>query len=165
MTEASPSMLDSADIMRLMEILPHRYPFLLIDKIVDIDGDNSAIGIKNITINEPHFNGHFPGKPIMPGVLIVEAMAQTAGAIALVARGLETQALVYFMSIDGAKFRKPVVPGDQLRIHVTKIKRRGGLMKYACEAMVDGVKVAEAEVTAMLVDQNEPASSGTAGEA
>jgi 3-hydroxyacyl-[acyl-carrier-protein] dehydratase len=165
MSESAVSTLDSADIMRLMDILPHRYPFLLIDKIIDIDGDNSATGIKNVTINEPHFTGHFPGKPIMPGVLIVEAMAQTAGAIALIARGLETQALVYFMSIDGAKFRKPVVPGDQLRIHVTKIKRRGGLMKYACEATVDGAKVAEAEVTAMLIDQDDPVSAGTAGEA
>jgi 3-hydroxyacyl-[acyl-carrier-protein] dehydratase len=164
MTNAPVTALDSADIMRLMEILPHRYPFLLIDKIVDIDGDNSATGVKNVTINEPHFAGHFPGKPIMPGVLIIEAMAQTAGAIALVARGLETQALVYFMSIDGAKFRRPVMPGDQLRIHVTKIKRRGNLMKYACEALVDGTKVAEAEVTAMLVDQNEPGSGDAAGE-
>jgi 3-hydroxyacyl-[acyl-carrier-protein] dehydratase len=165
MSETAVSTLGSADIMRLMQILPHRYPFLLIDKIIDIDGDNSATGIKNVTINEPHFNGHFPGKPIMPGVLIIEAMAQTAGALALYARGVESQALVYFMSIDGAKFRKPVVPGDQLRIHVKKIKRRGGLMKYACEAMVDGVKVAEAEVTAMLIDQHETAAVGAAGEA
>lgn len=162
MSETAEKTLDSVDILRLMEILPHRYPFLMIDKIIDIDGDNSAIGIKNVTINEPHFTGHFPSKPIMPGVLIVEAMAQTAGAIALIARGLETQALVYFMSIDGAKFRKPVFPGDQLQIHVKKIKRRGGLMKYACEAMVDGIKVAEAEVTAMLVDQNETADAGNA---
>ncbi len=162
MSDGDAKILDTVDIMRLMEILPHRYPFLMIDKIIDIDGDNSAIGIKNVTINEPHFTGHFPTKPIMPGVLIVEAMAQTAGAIALIARGLETQALVYFMSIDGAKFRKPVFPGDQLRIHVKKIKRRGGLMKYACEAMVDGIKVAEAEVTAMLVDQNETADAGNA---
>jgi 3-hydroxyacyl-[acyl-carrier-protein] dehydratase len=156
MTDASPVTLETVDITRLMEILPHRYPFLLLDRIIDIDGDNSATGIKNVTINEPHFTGHFPGKPIMPGVLIIEAMAQTAGAIALIARGLETKALVYFMSIDGAKFRKPVVPGDQLRIHVKKIKRRGNLMKYACEAQVDGAKVAEAEVTAMLVDAQGP---------
>jgi 3-hydroxyacyl-[acyl-carrier-protein] dehydratase len=155
MSETTPGALDSVDIMRLMEILPHRYPFLLLDKIIDIDGDNSATGIKNVTINEPHFTGHFPGKPIMPGVLIIESMAQTAGAIALIARGLETKALVYFMSIDGAKFRKPVVPGDQLRIYVKKIRRRGNLMKYACEAHVDGTKVAEAEVTAMLVDAQE----------
>jgi 3-hydroxyacyl-[acyl-carrier-protein] dehydratase len=165
MSETPVSTLGSADIMRLMQILPHRYPFLLIDKIIEIDGDNSATGIKNVTINEPHFSGHFPGKPIMPGVLIIEAMAQTAGALALYARGVESQALVYFMSIDGAKFRKPVVPGDQLRIHVKKIKRRGGLMKYACEAMVDGVRVAEAEVTAMLIDQHETAAADAAGEA
>jgi 3-hydroxyacyl-[acyl-carrier-protein] dehydratase len=155
LSDAPGKTLNSVDITRLMEILPHRYPFLLLDKIIDIDGDNSATGIKNVTINEPHFTGHFPGKPIMPGVLIIESMAQTAGAIALIARGSETKALVYFMSIDGAKFRKPVVPGDQLRIYVKKIKRRGNLMKYACEAHVDGAKVAEAEVTAMLIDEQE----------
>jgi 3-hydroxyacyl-[acyl-carrier-protein] dehydratase len=146
--------LQSADIQKLLSILPHRYPFLLIDKIIDIDGDNSATGIKNVTINEPHFQGHFPGQPIMPGVLIIEAMAQTAGAISIIANGHETPSIVYFMTIDNAKFRKPVVPGDRLEIKVTKIKRRGSLSKYACVATVDGVKVAEAEVTAMIVNDS-----------
>ena len=145
--------LQSADIQKLLAILPHRYPFLLIDKIVDIDGDNSATGIKNVTINEPHFQGHFPGQPIMPGVLIIEAMAQTAGAISIISNGFDTPSIVYFMTIDNAKFRKPVVPGDRLEIRVTKIKRRGNLSKYACVATVDGGKVAEAEVTAMIVNE------------
>ena len=146
------SALKSADIQKLLSILPHRYPFLLIDKIIDIEGDNSATGIKNVTINEPHFMGHFPGNPIMPGVLIIEAMAQTAGAISILSNGFDTPSIVYFMTIDNAKFRKPVVPGDRLEIRVTKIKRRGNLSKYACVASVDGLKVAEAEVTAMIVN-------------
>lgn len=150
--------LQSADIQKLLAILPHRYPFLLIDKIVDIDGDDSATGIKNVTINEPHFQGHFPGQPIMPGVLIIEAMAQTAGAISIMSNGFDTPSIVYFMTIDNAKFRKPVVPGDRLEIRVTKIKRRGNLSKYACVATVDGNKVAEAEVTAMIV--NDAAGKG-----
>lgn len=152
MSDNSPA-LQSADIQKLLSILPHRYPFLLIDKIIDIDGDNSATGIKNVTINEPHFTGHFPGNPIMPGVLIIEAMAQTAGAISIMSNGFDTPSIVYFMTIDNAKFRKPVVPGDRLEIRVTKIKRRGNLSKYACIATVDGVKVAEAEVTAMIVNE------------
>ena len=152
MSDNSPA-LQSADIQKLLSILPHRYPFLLIDKIIDIDGDNSATGIKNVTINEPHFTGHFPGNPIMPGVLIIEAMAQTAGAISIMANGFDTPSIVYFMTIDNAKFRKPVVPGDRLEIRVTKIKRRGNLSKYACVASVEGAKVAEAEVTAMIVNE------------
>lgn len=152
MSDNSPA-LQSADIQKLLSILPHRYPFLLIDKIIDIDGDNSATGIKNVTINEPHFTGHFPGNPIMPGVLIIEAMAQTAGAISIMSNGFDTPSIVYFMTIDNAKFRKPVVPGDRLEIRVTKIKRRGNLSKYACVASVDGAKVAEAEVTAMIMNE------------
>jgi 3-hydroxyacyl-[acyl-carrier-protein] dehydratase len=151
MAEAVGSTLEAADIMGLMQLLPHRYPFLLIDRIIDIDGDNSAIGVKNVTFNEPHFLGHFPGQPVMPGVLIVEAMAQTAGAICIRAAGVAKPSLVYFLTIDGAKFRKPVVPGDQLRIHVKKLKKRGNLLKFACEALVDGNKVAEAEIQAMMV--------------
>jgi 3-hydroxyacyl-[acyl-carrier-protein] dehydratase len=143
--------LEAVDIMGLMKLLPHRYPFLMIDRIVDIDGDESAVGIKNVTINEPHFQGHFPEQPVMPGVLIVEAMAQTAGAICIRSLGTEKPSLVYFLTIDNAKFRKPVVPGDQLKIYVKKIKKRGNLLKFACEAMVDGAKAAEAEISAMMV--------------
>ncbi|RCL02063.1 MAG: 3-hydroxyacyl-[acyl-carrier-protein] dehydratase [Candidatus Tokpelaia sp. JSC189] len=142
--------LDTADIQRILATLPHRYPFLLIDRIVDIDGDNSATGIKNVTINEPHFMGHFPENPIMPGVLIIEAMAQTAGAICLFQYGIEQQGTVYFMTIDNAKFRKPVVPGDCLLLHVKKLKRRGNISRFGCVAEVNGSKVAEAEVTAMV---------------
>lgn len=143
--------LANVDILKILSVLPHRYPFLLIDKIIEIDGDDSAIGIKNVTFNEPHFLGHFPGMPIMPGVLIIEAMAQTAGAISLLANfELNKAGTVYFLTIDKAKFRKPVIPGDQLELHVKKIKYRAGVSKYACIAQVDGKKVAEAEVSAMI---------------
>jgi len=144
------STLDSIDIGDLLRMLPHRYPFLLVDRIQAIDDDNSAIGIKNVTFNEPHFQGHFPGTPVMPGVLIVEAMAQTAGAICLWKMRTGKPSLVYFMMIDNAKFRKPVVPGDRLELHVQKLKHRGNIWKYACEAIVDGNRVAEAEITAMM---------------
>jgi 3-hydroxyacyl-[acyl-carrier-protein] dehydratase len=150
MADAGGSTLEAVDIVGLLKLLPHRYPFLLVDRLVEIDGNDSAVGIKNVSMNEPHFQGHFPGHPVMPGVLIVEAMAQTAGAICIRKSGMETPSLVYFMAIDGAKFRKPVTPGDQLRIHVRKLKERGGVFRYTCEAKVDGVKVAEAELTAMM---------------
>lgn len=156
MSETAGKTLETVDIIGLMKLLPHRYPFLLIDKIVDIDGDDSATGIKNVTINEPHFQGHFPGQPVMPGVLIIEAMAQTAGAICLRAVKLETPSLVYFMTIDNAKFRRPVVPGDRLEIKVVKIKRRGNILKFACTAEVDGARAAEAEVSAMVVANETP---------
>lgn len=146
------SELGSADIKQIMELLPHRYPFLLVDKIVDIDGDTSATGIKNVTINEPFFQGHFPGNPVMPGVLIIEAMAQTAGVICILDGGEAAEAsLVYFMSIDKARFRKPVVPGDQLHIHVKQIRKRGPVWKFQGQAKVDGKVVSEAEITAMIV--------------
>jgi 3-hydroxyacyl-[acyl-carrier-protein] dehydratase len=151
MADVVGSSLGAADILELLKLLPHRYPFLMIDKIIDIDGEESATGIKNVTVNEPHFLGHFPGHPVMPGVLIVEAMAQTAGAIFLKNAGGTKPSLVYFLTIDGAKFRKPVVPGDQLKIHVKKIKRRGNIVRYACEAEVDGAKMAEADVSAMMI--------------
>jgi len=153
MEQTEKTELGSADIMRIMEMLPHRYPFLLVDKIIEIDGDNSAIGIKNVTINEPHFTGHFPGQPVMPGVLLIEAMAQTAGAICVDSRGAGSPPqLVYFMTIDNAKFRKPVIPGDQVHFHVLKIKQRSNIWKFQAVAKVDGAKVAEAEISAMLVD-------------
>ena len=155
MAETAASTLQSMDIMTLMKLLPHRYPFLLVDKIVDIDGDNSAVGIKNVTVNEPHFQGHFPEQPVMPGVLIVEAMAQTAGAICIFNKSNDKPSLVYFMTIDDAKFRKPVVPGDRLEIHVRKVKNRGNIWRFACEAIVDGGKVAEAQISAMLVPAEE----------
>ncbi len=132
MADPAGTTLEAADIMGLMKLLPHRYPFLMIDRIVDIDGDDSAVGVKNVTINEPHFLGHFPERPVMPGVLIVEAMAQTAGAICIRAAGAAKPSLVYFLTIDGAKFRKPVVPGDRLLLHVRKLRKRGNLLKFAC---------------------------------
>lgn len=150
MAEQAGSTLEVADIMRLLKLLPHRYPFLLVDRIIEIDGDNSAIGIKNVTFNEPHFQGHFPGHPVMPGVLIIEAMAQTAGAICIKKTAGDQPALVYFMTIDNAKFRRPVVPGDRIEIRVTKLKQRGNIWRFACEATVEGAKVAEAEISAMM---------------
>lgn len=150
MADGQTTTMDTLDIMQVMKLLPHRYPFLLIDRIIEVDADNSAIGIKNVTINEPHFQGHFPEQPVMPGVLIVEAMAQTAGAICIRSQETETPSLVYFMTIDNAKFRRPVVPGDRLEIHVKKLKKRGSIWRFACEAMVDGHKAAEAEISAMM---------------
>ena len=148
--ETQNNTLESLDILKIMRLLPHRYPFLLIDRVIEIDGDNSAIGIKNVTINEPHFQGHFPEQPVMPGVLIIEAMAQTAGAICIRSTGEDKPSLVYFMTVDGAKFRKPVVPGDRLEIHVKKLKQRGNIWRFACEGIVNGNKVAEAEISAMM---------------
>lgn len=145
--------LGSADIGKIMEALPHRYPFLMVDRIRDIDGDDSCVGVKNVTFNEPHFLGHFPGHPVMPGVLLIEGMAQTAGALCVMAHGGSVRPkLVYFMTIDNAKFRKPVVPGDTVEYHVRKIRRRSNIWKFAAVAWVAGVKVAEAEVSAMLVE-------------
>jgi 3-hydroxyacyl-[acyl-carrier-protein] dehydratase len=151
MTEAPA--LESADIMRLFELLPHRYPFLMVDRIINIDGDNSAVGIKNVTANEPQFAGHFPGRPVMPGVLLVEGIAQTAGAICVLARKALTPQIVYFMTIDACKFRKPVVPGDTVEYHVRKMRNRSNIWKFSGEALVGGTKVAEAIVSAMIADE------------
>jgi len=143
-----------ADIVRIMQLLPHRYPFLLIDRLVEMDTDVSGVGIKNVTINEPFFQGHFPGRPVMPGVLLIEAMAQTAGALVIAHLGSEQEGkLVYFMSIDKARFRKPVVPGDTVRFPVRQIQKRSRVWKFVAEARVDGVLVAEAEISAMLMDR------------
>lgn len=142
--------LGSADLHEIKRLLPHRYPMLLVDKIINIDANKSAVGIKNVTFNEPHFQGHFPDEPIMPGVLIVEGMAQTAGAIGIRDLKLDRPALVFFMTIDNVKFRKPVVPGDVLEYHVTLLKQRGSICKYECVGIVAGEKVAEAQVQAML---------------
>ncbi len=139
------------DINQIMALIPHRYPFLLIDKIVDVVPAQSGTGIKNVTINEPFFQGHFPGHPIMPGVLIVEAMAQTAGALVMASLGDPEGALVYFMTVDNARFRKPVVPGDSVRIEVECIQNRGNVWKFKGRAVVDGVVKAEATYAAMIV--------------
>ncbi len=139
------------DIAQIMEAIPHRYPFLLVDKIVDVEKGESAVGIKNVTINEPFFPGHFPQKPVMPGVLILEAMAQTAGVLAIDFLGEDAKGkVVYFMGIDGAKFRQPVVPGDQLHLKVTKTRGGGAVWKFDAVATVDGAVVAQAKLTAML---------------
>ena len=136
-----------------MEMIPHRYPFLLIDRVEKVIATESAVGIKNITVNEPHFPGHFPGHPVMPGVLIIEAMAQTAAIVVVDAMGEEVEGkLVYFMAVENAKFRKPVVPGDRMEIHVTKKQNRGAVWKFDGQAMVDGAVVADATFTAMIRD-------------
>lgn len=148
--------LATADITKLMKLLPHRYPFLLVDRMYDMDQDISAVGMKNVTINEPFFQGHFPQYPVMPGVLIIEGLAQTAGALCVHSLGEDYKAeLVYFMGIDKAKFRKPVVPGDQLHYHVRKIRNRGRVWRFSGEAKVDDHVVAEAEISAMLADTAE----------
>ncbi len=144
------------DIAGIMQRIPHRYPFLLIDRVRDIHPGESAVGIKNVTANEPFFQGHFPDHPIMPGVLIVEAMAQTAAIVVI--EGLENAAaekLVYFMSIDSARFRKPVLPGHTLNLHVFKEHGRGKVWRFRGEAKADGVLMAEATFTAMIVDKTE----------
>lgn len=143
----------SVDIMRIMEMIPHRYPFLLVDKVEDILVGESAIGIKNVTINEPFFPGHFPTKPVMPGVLIVEAMAQTAAVLVVQTEGKDIEGkLVYFMSIDNARFRKPVGPGDTLHIKVVKERQRGNIWKFKGEALCGDALMAEATFTAMIVN-------------
>ena len=141
----------TADIDLIQRIIPHRYPFLLIDKVVDIVDGKTATGIKNVTFNEPHFQGHFPGAPIMPGVTIIEAMAQTSAVMVGVALGLaDKNFLVYFMAIDNCKFRRKVVPGDVLKLHVETKRGGGKIWKFAGRAEVDGELAAEAEVTAMM---------------
>jgi 3-hydroxyacyl-[acyl-carrier-protein] dehydratase len=155
-TEASLPPIDVAviDAKRLLTMLPHRYPFLLVDRLVDVRHDHSAVGIKNVSVNENFFQGHFPGHPVMPGVLIVESMAQTAAALVFVTLSTgQSMPLVYFMSIDNAKFRRPVVPGDQLRIHVLKDRKRGNVWRFNGVAKVDGTVVAEAIFTAMIIDE------------
>jgi len=138
------------DIRKIMELLPHRYPFILVDRIVEMVPDERIVGLKNVTINEPFFQGHFPGAPIMPGVLIIEAMAQAGGILVNASRSQEKRKeLVYFMGIDKARFRKPVVPGDQLVLEIIWTKRRGDVSKMSAKATVDGTLVAEAEVMAM----------------
>jgi 3-hydroxyacyl-[acyl-carrier-protein] dehydratase len=143
----------SADIQLIQRILPHRYPFLLVDRVVDINGTASAKGIKNVTMNEPHFQGHFPGTPIMPGVTIVEAMAQTAAVMVGTALDLaDKEMLIYFMSIDKCKFRRKVIPGDVLEMNLTTLRGKPGakVWKFSGVATVEGEMAAEAEFTAMM---------------
>lgn len=150
-TEAGYPDLDIEGVKRL---IPHRYPFLLVDKVVDIKPDVSCVGIKNVSINEPFFQGHFPQRPVFPGVLIIESMAQTAGCLVVATLGPESEGkLVYFMTVDDARFRKPVVPGDQMHVHVTKVRSRGPVWKFTGEAKVDGKLVAQATYSAMILDE------------
>jgi beta-hydroxyacyl-ACP dehydratase FabZ len=139
----------------VMNFLPHRYPFLMIDRILEFEADKRVVGLKNVTINEPFFQGHFPGHPIMPGVLLLEAMAQTGGVMALMSLPPEEvkKKVLYFMSIDKAKFRKPVLPGDQVRFELELIKARGNVKNFKAVAKVEGTVVAEAEMMAMIVDK------------
>ncbi len=145
--------LESADIGIVMQMLPHRYPFLLVDRVIGIRGDEFGIGIKNVTINEPQFQGHFPGNPIFPGVLLIEGMAQTAGVLCIAATSSSQPKSVFFLSIDNAKFRKPVVPGDTVEFHMTRTNRRKNMWWYHGEAKVNGVVVAEADLGAMISDR------------
>lgn len=152
MIDAPAAPKKSIDIMRIMQLLPHRYPFLLIDKMIDMDGEQSGVGIKNVTMNEPFFQGHFPQRPVMPGVLLIEAMAQTAGALVLEHYSEHAGKLVFFTSIDGAKFRRPVSPGDTVHFHVKLLAKRPPIFKFSAQAKVDDKLVAEATIGASLID-------------
>ena len=148
----SGNTVDSIGISEILAAIPHRYPFLMVDRIVNIKSDEFGVGIKNVTYNEPHFAGHFPNNPVMPGVLLIEGMAQTAGVLCVRAGSTSPARLVYFLTVDKAKFRKPVVPGDVVEYHVTKIARRRNMWWYRGEAKVLGQVVAQAEVGAMTVE-------------
>ena len=141
------------DVMEIMRLIPHRYPFLMIDRVTEIQHDMSAVGIKNVSINEPFFQGHFPRQPVLPGVLIIEAMAQTAAVLVVeTLDGSATGKLVYFMTVDDARFRRPVFPGDVLKIHVNKLRNRKNVWKFRGEARVEGALMAEATYSAMIMD-------------
>lgn len=143
----------TADVLEIMRMIPHRFPFLMIDRVIEIKPGVSAVGIKNVSINEPHFQGHFPRQPVMPGVLIIESMAQTAAVLVVeTLEGAAAGKLVYFMSVDDARFRKPIFPGDQVRVEVANLRNRGQVWKFRGEAKVDGKLMAEAVFTAMIMD-------------
>jgi 3-hydroxyacyl-[acyl-carrier-protein] dehydratase len=146
------AVVEAAGILEILEALPHRYPFLMIDRVIGMRGDDFAIGVKNVTFNEPQFQGHFPGQPVFPGVLMIEGMAQTAGVLCVMSKVVGKPKAVYFMTIDKAKFRKPVVPGDVIEYHMTKKARKRNMWWYRAEAKVAGQLVAEAEVGAMLIE-------------
>jgi 3-hydroxyacyl-[acyl-carrier-protein] dehydratase len=157
-TDPSPSEsrdLTTIDIDRILQLLPHRYPFLMIDRIIEVNSDDSAIGIKNVSVNEPVFQGHFPGSPVFPGVLIIEGMAQTAGAIAIAADQTKGRHVVYMVTVDKCKFRKPAKPGDVIEYHIRKIRRRSAMGWYEARAMVGTTLIAEAEVGAMVMVEGE----------
>jgi 3-hydroxyacyl-[acyl-carrier-protein] dehydratase len=144
----------AVDIRRILQMIPHRYPMLMVDRVTEMNLDHSAVGIKNVSINEPFFQGHFPSEPVMPGVLIVEAMAQTAAVLVVSTFGESSEGkLVYFMSIDGVRFRRPVVPGDRLELHVLKIQSRVNVWKFSGKAIVEGKVAAEATFAAMIRDR------------
>ncbi|WP_333668468.1 3-hydroxyacyl-ACP dehydratase FabZ [Elioraea tepidiphila] len=152
--KAESRRIEALDIARIMHAIPHRFPFLLVDRVVDVVPNASAIGIKNVSINENYFQGHFPTHPVMPGVLIIESMAQTAAVLVVETLGDDAAGkLVYFMMVENAKFRRPVVPGDQMRIHVRKDRNRGNVWKFSAEAKVDGQIVAESTFAAMILDR------------
>jgi 3-hydroxyacyl-[acyl-carrier-protein] dehydratase len=152
MDNETTSEIPTIEVDEIMQMIPHRYPFLLIDRVKDVVFDTSAVGIKNVTVNEPFFQGHFPGHPIMPGVLLIEAMAQTSAVLVIKTTGKVAGSLVYFMTVDNARFRKPVRPGDQVKLHVEKVRNRGNVWKFKGEARVDGKLMAEAAYSAMIVD-------------
>ena len=161
MALAIDTALPQADIMTIKRMIPHRYPFLLIDRVVNIEVNRYAVGIKNVTVNEPHFEGHFPVLPVMPGVLIIEAMAQTSAVLVVQTLDLvDKNLLVYFMSIDTAKFRHVVTPGDTLELHVTVIRGRGKIWKFRGEARVGDRLCAEAEFAAMILSEREASAKG-----
>jgi 3-hydroxyacyl-[acyl-carrier-protein] dehydratase len=145
--------LGTADIREILRMLPHRYPFIMVDRVIDMRSDEHAIGIKNVTINEPQFMGHFPDNPVMPGVLVIEGMAQTAGTLCLWHLGTAAHGRkVYFLTIDKAKFRKPAIPGDTIEYHVDKMARRRNMWWYRARALVNGAVIAEAEIGAMIAE-------------
>jgi len=153
-TSEAPSAASEIDIQRIMQMIPHRYPFLMIDRVIDVVSGESCVGIKNVSINEAFFQGHFPQRPVMPGVLIIEAMAQTAAVLVVHTLGPESEGkLVYFMSVDHARFRRPVFPGDQVQVHVARQRHRGNVWKFEAKAMVAQKLVAEAVFAAMILDR------------